>query len=299
MKVTKSFSEEERNILLQRLIENISTKNYSSDTKFGCVISDLFGDQMKLPRVIIPSDVFTKMVFLVSQCSGEVGWNCTVRRSEDDDSINYLLDEVFIPPQTVTGSTVDTDYEEFEKWFMSIPADKINYLKMQCHSHVNMGVSPSGVDTKNQNDIVNTLKDNEFYIFMIMNKKLEKYCIIYDKISGIIFEDSDIDVCVVDELGTDLEVWAKKNIELSVKKKEYKASNSYSGSSGYSSYQANNAAVSANSYYQNSGSGYYSSGKQTGGKQTGDSKKQTSNSSAGLSYLYHQMDYDDLIDDFI
>ena len=49
---------------------------------------------------------------------------------------------------------------------------------MHGHSHVNMGTSPSATDTKLQEDHLAQLQDNDFYIFLIVNKKREIWCTI-------------------------------------------------------------------------------------------------------------------------
>jgi hypothetical protein len=75
--------------------------------------------------------------------------------------------------------------------------DVFNNIRMQGHSHVNMSVSPSGVDTSLYERILNQLDDTMFYIFLIWNKRGEKTVKIYDLAKNILFETSDVDVHIL------------------------------------------------------------------------------------------------------
>ena len=65
---------------------------------------------------------------------------------------------------------------------------------MQGHSHVNMGVSPSGVDDKHRQQILDQLEKDMFYIFMIWNKSLTVHTLVYDMARNVLYEDKDVDV---------------------------------------------------------------------------------------------------------
>ena len=64
------------------------------------------------------------------------------------------------------------------------------------HSHVNMGVSPSGTDMGHREKIVSQLMDEDYYIFMIWNKSLKWSAAIYDMPSNALYDTEDIDVMV-------------------------------------------------------------------------------------------------------
>ena len=93
-------------------------------------------------------------------------------------------------------------------WLMSQPDEVFNKLRFHGHSHVNMGVSPSGVDTKYQDDILKNL--NDFYIFGIFNKREDNYLIIYDITNNIVYEDKDI---ILHTPGGSYRQWAKEMLE--------------------------------------------------------------------------------------
>ena len=67
-------------------------------------------------------------------------------------------------------------------------------MRMQGHSHVNMSVSPSGVDSGHREKILDQLDADMFYIFMIWNKRLDTHTLIYDMANNVLYEDGDITV---------------------------------------------------------------------------------------------------------
>jgi hypothetical protein len=75
---------------------------------------------------------------------------------------------------------------------------------MQGHSHVNMGVSPSGVDERHRQQILEQLEIDMFYIFMVWNKSLSVHTLIYDMQRNILYEDKDVEVRIIGEEGMDV-----------------------------------------------------------------------------------------------
>ena len=84
-------------------------------------------------------------------------------------------------------------------WLMNHEDDVFNNIRMQGHSHVNMGVTPSGVDNSLYERILEQLDDEMFYIFLIYNKKGDKTFKIYDLAKNILFETGDVTVKVLDD----------------------------------------------------------------------------------------------------
>lgn len=135
-----------------------------------------------------------KMHALIRDFDTEIAWNGIAYRGENDD---YIVKDIVVFPQFVTGVTVERNKEEYLKWNMSIDDETFRNLRMHGHSHVNMGVSPSATDTAFYNDeILTELSDGDFYIFVIWNKKNERTIKIYDYEKNILFETSDVTVMV-------------------------------------------------------------------------------------------------------
>lgn len=144
--------------------------------------------------LIFSEGAWVKMQALITTYDKEVAWHGIARRGEDTDKNDYIITDIIVYPQKVTGSTVDTDQEKYEQWLMSQDDDIFNNIRMQGHSHVNMGVSPSSVDNTLYEKMFDMFKDDTFYIFMIWNKRKDKFIKIYDMAKNILFETEDITV---------------------------------------------------------------------------------------------------------
>jgi len=136
-------------------------------------------------------EAYRKIVALVIDSSDEVGWHGTVSRSGDNE---FVIEDIFVYPQTVTGSTVNTDQAAYTEWLYSLDDATFNKIRMQGHSHVNMGVLPSGVDDKHRQQILEQLEPDMFYLFMIWNKSLSIHTLIYDMKRNVLYEDKDVEV---------------------------------------------------------------------------------------------------------
>ena len=156
-------------------------------------------------RVTIEPIAWQKMIGLVTECDKEIAWHGLVEKRAKGD---YVIKDIIVFPQTVTGSTVTSDETKYSLWLMNQPDEIFNAIRCHGHSHVNMGTSPSGVDTQYQEDILQNL--NTFYIFMIWNKKGEHWCAIYDVESNIVYNKDDIEII---SPGTGNADWAKEMIK--------------------------------------------------------------------------------------
>ena len=117
--------------------------------------------------VLFTELAWQKMQLLVKEFDKEVAWHGIAERCEEKDT--YLISDILVYPQEVTGSTVTTDQSKYENWLMSHDDDVFNNIRMQGHSHVNMAVSPSSVDLSLYERILDQLGSDMFYIFMIKN----------------------------------------------------------------------------------------------------------------------------------
>jgi hypothetical protein len=141
--------------------------------------------------VWLSPDAYKKTVALITEFKDEVGWHGTVSRLGDTE---FIVEDVFVYPQDVTGSTVNTDQTAYTEWLYGLDDETFNKIRMQGHSHVNMGVSPSGVDDSHRQKILEQLEPDMFYIFMIWNKSLSVHTLIYDMARNVLYEDKDITV---------------------------------------------------------------------------------------------------------
>lgn len=188
--------------------------------------------------VLFEPVAYAKMLMLLDRFSDEVAWHGLVERRDDR---TFVITDILVYPQEVTGATVDTDQERYQQWILDLIKQNdgtFEKMKMQGHSHVNMTTGPSSTDTSFYNSILQQLTDEDFYIFMIFNKRLEHTCMVYDMKNNVMYSNSDITVGIACDSG-DLDGFitdAKKQVE--------RKTPAYTYGNGYS-YGANTPAASA------------------------------------------------------
>ena len=149
---------------------------------------------------------YRKFQALVDGFSNEVAWHGLAYRGKDESKDEYYITDILVYPQEVTGATVTTDQKKYQDWLMSQDDDTFNNVRMQGHSHVNMGVSPSGVDENLYESILAQLDDKMFYIFQIWNKKGDKTCKIYDLAKNIMFDTTDCEIKIITTVPADVKI---------------------------------------------------------------------------------------------
>lgn len=143
------------------------------------------------------ADAWAKQSRLIDDFTSEVAWHGLMRQLSPTE---YEIYDILVYPQQVTGVTVETDQDKYNDWLVSQPDEIFNNIRYQAHSHVNMSTSPSGVDDENESKIVNKLKGNDFYLFMIWNKRGEFTARLYDYAANKIYDKDDISVTYTDTL---------------------------------------------------------------------------------------------------
>lgn len=133
-----------------------------------------------------------KIFALVHTYSTEVEWHGVVERTAADA---FYIKDVLIFPHKVTGATVISDQTEYEEWLDTLDNETFNALRFHGHSHVNMGVTPSGVDMTYRHNILNNFgtpsaTSDLFYIFLIFNKKGDMSGEIYDLQNNALYSKS-------------------------------------------------------------------------------------------------------------
>lgn len=152
----------------------------------------------KRVKVIVRPLAYLKVVRLIMDFTTEVGWHGLCHR-DDADPTTYIIEDVMVYPQKVTGTTIKTDEARMTAWLDQFPDEQFKQIRFHGHSHVNMGVFSSGTDDDLQQDLVGMMtKPDDFYIFFIMNKSLNLFIRIYDNKFGVMFETGDVDVAITD-----------------------------------------------------------------------------------------------------
>jgi hypothetical protein len=196
---------------LRKLLSKIS---HSSDTVIR--LDDLYKVTPKASRtkpvIHVLNIAADKMRAIVAVSDKEVAWHGVVTYSVINDRDVYTVHDIVIYPQKVTAMTVESDDDKYPNWTMEIDDDTFNHMRMQGHSHVNMGVTPSSTDLSFYDSFVEQVKD--FYIFMILNKAGAYTFKLYDIVGNMMYDPQDLDV--VFETNPD-HGWAQQEIAKHVK----------------------------------------------------------------------------------
>lgn len=97
------------------------------------------------PKILITKSAYDTMFYIVEGSAEEVGWLGTVERA----GMSFLISEVFLFEQEVHSTQTKLDPEDIGKFFTNLlmqegGIEKSNEIRFWGHSHVNMGVTPSG-----------------------------------------------------------------------------------------------------------------------------------------------------------
>ncbi|MCL2698152.1 MAG: hypothetical protein FWE74_08740 [Oscillospiraceae bacterium] len=192
------FTEAHKQQICEEFAESLNQMKMS-DGKLS--YSKTFNYSDASATVWLTPQAYKKTLAFITEFSDEVAWHWTVVRDGDSD---FIIEDIFVYPQEVTGSTVNTDQEEYSNWLYGLDDEVFPKIRMQDHSHVNMGVSPSGVDERHRQQILEQLEPNMFYIFMVWNKSLSVHTLIYDMQRNILYEDKDVEVRIIGQEGMDV-----------------------------------------------------------------------------------------------
>lgn len=135
------------------------------------------------------SAAYYKMLALVAACDKEIAWDGIAYRDEEDANVFYITD-IIVYPQMVSGATVETDDIPYMEWMNGLDDETFNHRRFNGHSHVNMGVTPSGTDTTYREQSILNIKD--FFIYGIFNKRGDFNFQVYDVENNIIYDNGDV-----------------------------------------------------------------------------------------------------------
>ncbi len=216
---------------------NLKKKKFQNDQDDGVTLNFKLKEVRddRKATITFSEKAWMKIFALVHTYSTEVEWHGVVERTAADA---FYIKDVLIFPHKVTGATVISDQTEYEKWLDTLDNDTFNALRFHGHSHVNMGVTPSGVDMTYRHNILNNFgtpsaTSDLFYIFLIFNKKGDISGEIYDLQNNALYSKStntdEINIVVEDcDWLTDFLDEAKRVVTES-----YSYNNTGFGSGGY------------------------------------------------------------------
>lgn len=228
-----------RSAQAQLLVEsrNLKKRKFQNDQADGVTLNFKLKEVKddRKATITFSAQAYMKIFALVHTHSTEVEWHGVVERTAADA---FYIKDILIFPHKVTGATVISDQTEYEKWLDTLDNDTFNALRFHGHSHVNMGVTPSGVDMTYRHNILNNFgtpsaTSDLFYIFLIFNKKGDISGEIYDLQNNALYSKStntdEINIVVEDcDWLTDFLDEAKRVVTES-----YSYNNTGFGSGGY------------------------------------------------------------------
>lgn len=121
---------------------------FTSSEKQTYVTQILHEEDKIPPTVFITYEALAKMKQYVDQSDGEIGWLAYVENEEETQT--YIVTDTVLFEQEVTAVTTDLDEDGLMKYANELieqgRTDELSKVKCWGHSHVNMGVTPSGTD---------------------------------------------------------------------------------------------------------------------------------------------------------
>ena len=198
-----------KSIIKEKLIEKYDSTLYMNTNKIDIQldIKDILEayiaeKQLTEPKIYITTEAYCKMRKLVDDTRTEIGWYGTVTKVPGLDS-TYVIEDILVYPQKVTGATCEQDESKMFEFEMSLTTEQVNTKRFHGHSHVNMGVTPSGVDESFYQDILTQV--NDYFIICITNKSNQYTVRFYDVQNNILYTDLKLEI--LNDDGTTLEHW--------------------------------------------------------------------------------------------
>lgn len=121
------------------------------------------------------SEAWLKLTYILWHSNLEIAWNMVVKPYKD----GYKIYDMLIYPQKVYQAKVEIDEGKYGLWKCDLTPDQDENLFGQAHSHVNMMVSPSTEDMRNQREEIE-MKKYGFLLFQIYNKHGDIWSRLYD-----------------------------------------------------------------------------------------------------------------------
>lgn len=173
---------------------NLKKRKFQNDQADGVTLNFKLKEVKddRKATITLSAQAYMKIFALVHTYSTEVEWHGVVERTAADA---FHIKDVLIFPHKVTSATVISNQTEYEKWLDTLDDNTFNALRFHGHSHVNMGVTPSGVDMTYRYNILNNFgtpseTSDLFYIFLIFNKRGDISGEIYDLQNNALYSKS-------------------------------------------------------------------------------------------------------------
>lgn len=204
-------------------------------------------DESAVPFVYISPLAITKMAKIVDHCKDEVGWLGSATKLSD---AIFFIDDVFMFEQEVNATTCEITPEGLAKFGTEIlsmenGSNIYNSIRVWGHSHVNMGVTPSGQDDDQVKEFAG---ENDWFIRIIANKKGKIKIDVFDYERNLAYISVDWEVFLGD-FTEELDK-LEKEIDEKVTKKSYYTTPKYAKKSYSRSKSKKKEVTTIDSYMQ-------------------------------------------------
>lgn len=167
--------------------------------------------------LFIKAEAKAKMEMYCDLSDGEIGWLAFVEKVGNS---GYLITDCVLLKQEVNGTTTEIDPSALIEFWNETPVEEQCKIKCWGHSHVNMGVTPSGQDDSQ----MEYFKDgNPWFIRLITNKKREYHIDIFDYEHGVKVHMDQSDLQVYNPKLNEMRAQIEAEIKDKVSKKIYTA----------------------------------------------------------------------------
>lgn len=187
------------------------------------------------PSIYFTREAWVKQCHLVDKCDKEVGWFALVDYDETDNT--FTITELVIPNQVVTAAETDIGKEDLADAAMELIEQGKDTSKLYAwfHSHVNMGVSPSGQDEYQVEDYLEDLMDQPevpAFIRGIQNKKGDLKLDVYYIQHGVAYQNVDFYVIHDDDPQWRVDIEAEIKAKVTERKYQYYSGYDFGGHGG-------------------------------------------------------------------
>ena len=149
--------------------------------------------------VTISAKAYQKMMAFVKACPTECQWHFVAHRQPTKNRAGkyyYKIDDVLVYKQYCSGGATTTDDFEYNKWlFLDVEPD--TPIFGHGHSHVDMPAYRSVRDAAYQAGEIKSLSKGQFFIFLIVNKRGNIHCTVYDNVLKQLFSNEQNNVELV------------------------------------------------------------------------------------------------------
>lgn len=202
-----------KDLVRDKLLEKYNSTTFLNTTQVNLTVdvSEILNEyitkqNIQEPKIYMTTDAYCKMRTLVKETDTEIGWYGIVNNHLEGLPYVYIIEDIIVYPQKVTGVTCEQDEEKMFEFEMSLTTEQVNNKRFHGHSHVNMGVTASGVDEQFYQDLLTQTKD--YLITIITNKNGLFNLRFYDIKNNILYTDMTYAVLLED--GTDIDLWYKE-----------------------------------------------------------------------------------------